>query len=835
MAGPEDEQKPHFIIGGFAQAEQFRPPGTRGPRGHDVPERDRAQHGGALQQRISGLRPIAQNARILQEDAGLEEGFGLQIEFESFPDIELAFESLARERSGIELLNVRHTKHNTFATIFVPDGMLDHFERLIREYLDYNTDTRGRPRDNRRLIDAIREIRAASLRSLWTDDDNVFPQTEDEFVWWEVWLPVRRDRRAVVGQFRQLARGTGLQLAPGTIEFPERTVLLAYASAERMRGSILTLNCIAELRRAKETAQFFDSLSPTEQSEWGEDALRRIKFSPENAEVPHVCLLDTGVNRGHPLLEQALAAGDLHSIEPAWGVDDQHGHGTQMAGLSLFGDLTPLLDDNEPRPVDHRLESVKMLPADGGNAGDPQLHGHLTIQAVARPEIDAPLRKRLFASMLTARDHRDRGRPSAWSASIDRLASDADEQGEIPRLFILAAGNIEDPDAWATYPDSNTSDGIHDPGQAWNALTVGAYTDRVRITESNAQGYTAIASAGGLSPFSTTSVTWQDHWPLKPDVVLEGGNAAKDRLGAVWMPSLSLLTTNNQPLERLFTTANATSAATALAARMAAQLWVVYPNLWPETVRALLVHSAEWTQPMRDAFARGAHPTKAVYRNLVRHCGFGVPNLARALWSASDSLTMIAQERLYPYMREDHNQPKLREMHLHRLPWPAEELEALGETPVELRVTLSYFIEPNPSRRGVKSRYRYESYGLRYDVKRPLESDADFRFRINARARDEEEGSRVGGTDPNWLLGTQNRHRGSLHSDMWKGTAADLASRGTIAVYPTLGWWKTRTQLERYNRAARYVLIVSIRAPEADVDLYTPVANQVGAAVGIET
>ena len=38
-----------------------------------------------------------------------------------------------------------------------------------------------------------------------------------------------------------------------------------------------------------------------------------------------------------------------------------------------------------------------------------------------------------------------------------------------------------------------------------------------------------------------------------------------------------------------------------------------------------------------------------------------------------------------------------------------------------MRVTLSYFIEPNPSQRG-NSRYRYQSHGLRFDVKRPTET-----------------------------------------------------------------------------------------------------------------
>jgi hypothetical protein len=317
-------------------------------------------------------------------------------------------------------------------------------------------------------------------------------------------------------------------------------------------------------------------------------------------------------------------------------------------------------------------------------------------------------------------------------------------------------------------------------------------------------------------------------------VVFEGGNAAKDSIGAVWMHSLSLLTSHHEPHRRLFTTANATSAATALAGRMAAQLMAVYPALWAETIRALIVHSAEWTDTMRSMFlpAYGL-PSKKDMAHLVRHCGFGVPNLDLALWSASNSLTMVVQEQLHPYQREAGKQPALRDMHLHRLPWPLDELEELGETPVEMRVTLSYFIEPNPSERGFRSRYRYESYGLRFDVKRPLESEYEFRARINAAARDEEQGERGGGYDPSWIIGPQNRHKGSLHSDIWQGKAAELANRGILAVYPVAGWWKTRTQLERYDMAARYALVISIRAPEVPIDLYNAVANQIGTVVEV--
>lgn len=257
-----------------------------------------------------------------------------------------------------------------------------------------------------------------------------------------------------------------------------------------------------------------------------------------------------------------------------------------------------------------------------------------------------------------------------------------------------------------------------------------------------------------------------------------------------------------------------------------------YPELWPETVRALIVHSAEWTDAMKRAFLRDTR--KKDYGDLLRRCGFGVPDLDRALWSAANSLTMVVEESLRPFMRETGKTPSTRDMHLHGLPWPKEILEDMGETPVKMRVTLSYFIEPNPSRRGVRSRYRYESHGLRFDVRRPAESVDAFRGRINAAARSEERGTGGGDGDRGWLIGDRIRHRGSLHGDIWRGSAADLASRGHIAVYPATGWWRTRGALEQYNRAARYALVVGIEAPKTDVDLYADVANRIPAPVAVE-
>lgn len=201
-----------------------------------------------------------------------------------------------------------------------------------------------------------------------------------------------------------------------------------------------------------------------------------------------------------------------------------------------------------------------------------------------------------------------------------------------------------------------------------------------------------------------------------------------------------------------------------------------------------------------------------------------MPDLERALWSAANSLTLIVEDIIHPYHKVSGKGVKTRDMNLHALPWPKDGLEALGATQVQMRVTLSYFIEPNPSARGSVSKYHYPSHRLRFDVRHHLEAEEDFLARINAAAALEEDNQHANPKDPNWCLGERQRHKGSLHQDIWEGSAADLASRGFLAVYPSLGWWRTRPKLDRYDLPAHYALIVSILTPETDIDLYSAVA-----------
>jgi len=823
---PENEpaKLPHLLVTDTATTEPYTSPSSGG-KSFAIPPRQRESHGQRLLRQFDLIRTQSRTAVAEQKAYGVDAQNGIYLQFESDPDFELKFESLEARSSGIELLAVRPEGKRMVATVFVPEGKLDILTGKLADYIDPAKDTpKGNPK-NKTLIESIASIRLAALDALWTDSKETLPEN-DEVIWWEVWLRAGDDPAAHEAFFREHARRLGLTVLREALRFPDRTVVAGRGTKAQMSRSVHLLNCIAELRRLKDTADFFTGMPRGEQVAWVQETVEHI--SPPGGESPAVCLLDTGVNHGHPLLRPVLDNNDLHACDPSWSVADHKGHGTEMAGLAIYGDLTDLLADNGPIVLTHRLESVKILPPSGRN--EPHLYGSITMEAIGRVEVEAPRRLRNFCLAVTTTDFRDDGRPSSWSAGIDALCSGADD--ETPRLILIAGGNT-DREPRHHYPRNNQTEGIHDPGQAWNAVTVGAYTEKSFIDTAQYPGWRIVAPPGDLSPASCTSMDWSRTWPLKPDIVMEGGNMAIGPAGtADTLDSLDLLTTNWQyQFMRPLVNTGDTSAATALAARMAAILQAQYPAYRPETIRALLIHSAEWTEAMLDNFQ--PYRTQKAYENLLRYCGFGVPDLARALWSANNSLTLIVQDSLQPFDRKDARYVT-RDLNLHDIPWPVELLQELGETPVEMKVTLSYFIEPNPARRGWGRKYSYASHGLRFKVRIPHETVETFRQRINRAARDEETG-RAGKSagDADWVLGENLRRLGSIHSDTWKGTAAALAQRGHVAVFPVIGWWRENPRHARWTKRARYALIITIKTPATEVDLYTPVANMIRVPVEI--
>jgi hypothetical protein len=825
MAEYNERSLPHIHLPGHGESESFTSPLAGGEQAA-IPARNRDQHAAALEHALTQALAAA-DAQIAARDANIAGGTaGFYLEFE-LPASQAPLLDKLEDRRGkqhIELVATHpaETPDKIAATVFVPAAKRDSFLKKIEAYR--TKQTKGGKPQNEPLVASIDTVRLAHARSLYTDAPDLFPAAGQN-AWWEVWL--RPDTRAV---FEHAAQRLNAVVRPHFVSFAERDVLLALAPAETMGSIIANTDAVAELRLARDTPAVFMEMTPDEQIAWSDEMAERVVAPPGDA--PAVCLLDSGTTRNHPFIRPALDAADQQSWDGAASIGDTGGagyggHGTQMSGMSLYGDLVPVLNRNGPIELAHRLESVKILPDHGGN--DPDLYGHITASAIARAEVTAPQRPRAICLAVTAEGDHWRGRPSSWSAALDDLAYGI---GTDQRLIVVSAGNIRDAIPANDYIDRNDVTPIESPAQAWNALTIGACTEKVNIVSAGYNGWQPMGAAGDLSPRSRTSVTWQQEWPIKPDLVLEGGNLGVDPANGHGddIDDLALLTTYRYPNQRAFTTTGDTSAATAQVARMGAQIMADGPALWPETVRALLVHSAEWTPAMRQHLP--AVPSQTDKRTLIRRYGYGVPDLGRAIRSLSNDVTMVLEGTVQPY--EGHGSTvKTKDMRFHHLPWPADALEALGQQLVQMKVTLSYFIEPNPGERGWTKRHRYASHGLRFAVKRSEENLSAFRSRINAEVREEDQSYAAAGVDAGWFFGPRLRNRGSLHSDIWEGTAADLAARHAIAIYPTGGWWREKPALQRADRQVRYALVVSLRAP-VQVDLYTPIETEVGIPVPIE-
>lgn len=351
------------------------------------------------------------------------------------------------------------------------------------------------------------------MRSLFTDDPALLPAVGKQ-IWWEAWI-----RQGHATTFDVVAERLAIPVQQSRLVFPEREVRLVFGNEISIARLFVNSDAIAELRRAKDTPSLFVRWSNIEQAAWATDLIGRLS-GPERQDIA-VCVLDTGVTQAHPLLSPALDPNDVHAYHPDWAGGDNRGHGTNMAGTALYGDSMPLMVGTGSVLLTHRLESVKILPDQGEN--EPRLYGAITAESIARAEVQAPDRHRAVCLAVTSDLGINRGRPSSWSAAVDQLCF-GDETTR--RLLLISAGNIREGLSKAGYPARNETESIENPAQAWNALTVGAFTEKAILVDPTYAGWEPIAPVGDLSPTSRTSLTWEKKWPIKPDIVLEGGNWA---------------------------------------------------------------------------------------------------------------------------------------------------------------------------------------------------------------------------------------------------------------------------------------------------------------------
>ena len=833
-----DDALAHLLVRDRVESHDFSRRGRGDPKIRDVEHRT---HGQRILSEADFAFAEQETNRLLFHEEELN-SLGVIITIEGASNFPLKLESLEQwsthridPRPKWLLLSVlpSTTELPERAQVWVSDEYRSTFLNRFEKYVTENYGTSDKPK-NRALVANIERIRATVLDDLWQSASA--PHTRG-LHWWEIWLRPDSDAVRLAEMF---VDSLGLRLLNRSLRLDNRHIVWVQARWEDLHALTHSAVPVTEIRLPA-FADTYEDLPESDQREYAVDLASRVIHA--NSDAPAVCLLDTGVRRSHILIEPSLALSDVHTVvgPPA---GDLQGHGTKMAGLSLFGPLDDLLSGTQTERLLHRLESVKLLSDSESSDDDPSSYGVITAEAVALPTIEAS-RRRVFSMPITALADQP-GEPSLWSATVDALAVGTDvgrTNGAIEllgapsdaakRLILVSAGNVNPPYDSDYLAKCDTSP-IEDPAQAWNALSVGASTQLIDTPDDPSYaGWHALAESGDISPHTRTGLAaGGSQWPIKPDICMEGGNVLTDGSGDF---------DSNHPVSSVRTTtydddasigsANATSAATAQASRLAARAMATYPAYWPETIRGLLTHTAEWTPAMRAAVF--AETRKKKRRQLLRRFGWGVPDDLGVRFSTQTAVRMVIQDSFVPFSGAGY---KMRHFRLHQLPWPARELAALGEADVELRVTLSYFIEPSASRRGWRRRYAYASHGLRFELRRPNETTSEFVRRVNHEAAREEDGTSTGshGSD-NWVVGSDQRNKGSLHQDIWMGHGAELATTGVIAVHAVGGWWKNNKRKDRQELPVRYALLVSLQSPVQDVDLYTPIAASIGVPVTTAT
>ena len=526
---------------------------------------------------------------------------------------------------------------------------------------------------------------------------------------------------------------------------------------------------------------------------------------------PTICVIDSGIQEAHLLLEPGVDSDVSHSYLPNNpSVADEvpaGGHGTRVAGAILFGEDIPKSGTFD---LDCWVQNARVLD-DSGHI--PQtLFPPALIEAIVNHFHGGSPATRIFNQSINSATPCRTQRMSAWAAAIDMLCYENDI------LIIQSAGNVlqsnhhpanpgiqEHLIAGRQYPDfmMERSFRIANPGQSLQAITVGSVSYAAFDSEIWKSFSRAFSSASSFSRcgFGIWGVT-------KPDVVEFGGDCLLSSSNDVSCPTLAKdcypelirSTLHGGPLYDRDTVG--TSFATPKVTRVAAALQRTLPNEPCLLYRALIVQSArwpEWAYEIEDADEKC---------KVMRMFGFGIPNMERATENNEYRATIITQG-------EQRIRPK--EAKIFQIPIPIEMRQPGDDFDVQIEVTLSYVAQPRRTRR---HRRRYLSTWLDWKTSNLGEPIGNFRRRAlkdTEKSLKEEEGKSI----PWEIMDKRNngipgvgRSSGTMQKDWAVVKSNQLPTAFCVAVLAHSGWSNDP------ETEAKFALAVSFEAVNQDLNIH---------------
>lgn len=560
---------------------------------------------------------------------------------------------------------------------------------------------------------------------------------------------------------------------------------------------------------------------------------------PPIAGAPTVCVIDSGIQEAHLLIQPAIDRATSRCFLPGRDPDDvgdfvpPNGHGTRVAGAVLYGETVS--KEGQPQ-LSFWIQNARVL--DENNIMPIALFPAELIRAVIDRYHNGPRNTRIFNHSINASSFCRIRHMSAWAAEIDLLCTQYDI------LLVQSAGNLaitaavpqagvrDHLIAGRTYPTYlyEASARIANPGQSLQALTVGSiaygnFESGPWTTFALERGYPSAFSRSGFGIWNA----------IKPEVVEFGGddvhtnNVPPDVQGGGQIeaacPELVRSTVLPGPLSSRDETG--TSFAAPKVTRIAAQLQQLLPDEPALLYRALIVQSARWplwaesllTQISQLDPARDQNQRQELFSqvlNVVRSIGYGLPNEERATGNTDYRSTFITTGETPIHARE---------CHIYQVPIPPELQGQADEYDIRVEVTLSYAAQPRRTRRNLR---RYLSTWVDWKSSRLWEELNHFRARA---LRDEEnEADAMAGAVLPWVFQEKSdagsirgvrRNSGTVQKDWAIVKSNDLPNQFCIAVVGHEGWSHDP------DSTARYALAVTFEILGQEIPIYEPLRTAV--------
>lgn len=568
-----------------------------------------------------------------------------------------------------------------------------------------------------------------------------------------------------------------------------------------------------------EVAEPDDIETPQQMARDSKEARARLDILPPDATAPAVCVIDSGIQEEHFLLEPGIDKETSHCFLP--GVSDSEvgdyvppgGHGTRVAGAVLHGEV---VRKSGELALECWIQNARVL--DNGCRMPVTMFPAAVLREIIKRYHEGKRTTRIFNHSINADAPCRTRHMSAWAAEIDLLCNDYDV------LIVQSAGNLK-PSRSAPRPGiaehlaggtpypaylAENACRVANPGQSLQALTVGS----VAYGALEVGGWRSLASDNGQpSAFSRAGLGIWDS--IKPEVVEYGGDCLVSggspptvdtpTIGRDCYPELVRSTMYGGPaFDR---DEVGTSYAAPKVTRIAARLQSLLPQESCLLYRALIVQSARWP-------AWASTLSRDEQADVLRRIGFGIPDIDRATSNTDFRTSFIThgEQSLGPG-----------DCHIYQVPVPSVLRSPADEYDVRIDVTLSYAAAPRRTRRTMQG-----YLGIWLDWISIGQGEAFFDFRDRAVNRDVDPPKSPGAigwmieSRGNWgVIRDIRRNIGTVQKDWAVVKSNALLEDFCIAVRGHRGWSRDP------DAVARYTLVVTFDIVGQEIPIYTPLRTAV--------